>query len=197
LGTLRTKLLVGLHSYDEACFKCFFERKYDLINLNILSILEGVRGYLWLIGLFIAIILVRLAIYRFVKISKSQPPNPQEHPPTADNSFTKQKNVDEVWLQEVRTIIEKKLPNTNFTVEELANDLHISRRHLNRRLKKYTDLSPAAYIKEMRLQRAQQLLRSRRYKTVSEVAYAVGFSKPSYFSQQFKKRFGKLPSAYL
>ena len=55
-----------------------------------------------------------------------------------------------------------------------------------------TGLSPVDLLKQVRLERAKVLLNSTT-KTVSEIAYEVGFSTPSYFTSCFKKQYGKLP----
>jgi AraC-like DNA-binding protein len=68
---------------------------------------------------------------------------------------------------------------------------------MSRKIKTLTGLTPNKYIREIKLQHARTLLESKKYVTVSEVSQAVGFSKTEYFSQLYKERFGKLPSAYL
>jgi AraC-like DNA-binding protein len=57
------------------------------------------------------------------------------------------------------------------------------------------DTSPGAFLREMRLARAAQLL-EQESGTVSEVAYAVGYRDPEHFSKQFRKAYGVVPSAY-
>lgn len=66
-----------------------------------------------------------------------------------------------------------------------------------RQLQQLVDLSPHACIQEIRLQEARQLLASRVYASVKEVAAALGYPNSEYFSRQFRLRFGKLPSQYL
>ncbi len=101
------------------------------------------------------------------------------------------------WLAEFELFVEQASPNPNFSITQLAKDLILSERQLQRKLKQLTGLSPIQYLREIRLKHARQLLENRTYSTVSEVAYAVGFSDPKYFSRSFRNRFGKLPSAYL
>jgi AraC-like DNA-binding protein len=70
-------------------------------------------------------------------------------------------------------------------------------RQLGRLLKKETGLSPVAFILELRLQRAYQLLQERTFFTVSEVRYEVGIESASYFSSKFQARYGIPPSDLL
>ena len=73
----------------------------------------------------------------------------------------------------------------------------MSESSLSRLLKKMTGLAPGQFIRDIRLQEAIFFLESHRYKTISEVVYAVGFEDTSSFTRLFKKRFGKSPTAYL
>jgi AraC-like DNA-binding protein len=82
----------------------------------------------------------------------------------------------------------------HFTTETLAQEMAISRRQLNRKIKEYTGLTPNKYIVEIRLQKARNLFEQSPDLTVKEVSYEVGFSKTEYFSKLFKARFGKNPS---
>ncbi|MGB0931821.1 MAG: helix-turn-helix domain-containing protein, partial [Chitinophagales bacterium] len=68
---------------------------------------------------------------------------------------------------------------------------------LHYKIKSILGFTPSKYINEIRLLIAEQLLKNKSYTTISEVCYNVGFQKPTYFSQLFKKRFGKVPSSYL
>lgn len=102
---------------------------------------------------------------------------------------------DAVFLETAREVIEAHLGDTTFSVEHLADALHISPRHLQRRLLALTEETPSEFIRAMRLQRAAQMLQQRSG-TVSEVAYAVGFSTASHFSKCFKERYGVSPSAF-
>jgi len=60
-----------------------------------------------------------------------------------------------------------------------------------------TGLTPNEFIREIRLQKAYQLLEERRYFTVAEVRYATGFENASYFTKVFSKRFGQRPGDIL
>ncbi len=103
---------------------------------------------------------------------------------------------NELWLATVNALIEEKMSHPEFSAPQMANDLIIGERSLQRQLKKLTGLTPNQYIQEFRLTKARQLLEENRYNTVAKVAYAVGFSNTQTFSRRFKQRFGKSPSTY-
>jgi AraC-like DNA-binding protein len=74
--------------------------------------------------------------------------------------------------------------------------MHVSERTLYTRLKDYTGLSPAEYLRKARLEVARQYLEERKYQTVKEVAYAVGMKNAAYFATLFKGEYGCSPKAY-
>ncbi len=104
-------------------------------------------------------------------------------------------SVDEQWLSHLKLLIERHLDNANFSVEQMANELHMSRMQLYRKVKALTDFSPQQLIRHFRLQRAAQLLSTGQY-NVSEVTYMVGYNDLKSFRSQFKKVFGVSPSGY-
>ncbi len=104
--------------------------------------------------------------------------------------------ADAAWLCELENQVRDHQRDRHFKVERLAELLFLSRRQLQRRVKQCTGLSPNQYIQESRLQSARELLEQGQKSSVKSVAYSVGWSDVKYFSQQYKKRFGKLPSTY-
>ncbi|MEM6380967.1 MAG: response regulator, partial [Bacteroidota bacterium] len=105
-------------------------------------------------------------------------------------------SADETWLTALEQTAARQISDPDFTVRQLAEALNISERSLFNRVKSLVGTTPGDYLREVRLSQARTLLEQKQYKTVSEVCYAVGFQKPSYFAQLFKKRFGHLPSKY-
>ncbi len=103
---------------------------------------------------------------------------------------------DEHFLERIIKIVEDNLSNINLDITFLEEELKMSNMQLYRKLKSLTNLSGNEFIKNIRLKKAVQLLESENY-NVSEIAYKVGFSDPSYFSRIFKKQYGKTPSDYL
>lgn len=89
--------------------------------------------------------------------------------------------------------VESSLDSSNLTIEQVARNLGTSRAQLFRKIKAESGRTPNDLIKEIRLRKADILLKSTSL-SVSEIAYAVGFSSPSYFSKCYKKQFGTVPS---
>ena len=87
------------------------------------------------------------------------------------------------------------MSNSEFGVEQLAEDMHMSERTLQRKLKAMIDKTPQDAIRSIRLNKARNLLENDSL-TVSEVAFKVGFQEPTNFSRSFKKQFGFSPSYY-
>lgn len=98
------------------------------------------------------------------------------------------------FLQKVEKLIYEDISNSNFGSADLAKKLLISDSQLYRKTKAITGKSTAVFIRSVRLKYAKELL-STTDKTVSEVAYDVGFNDPSWFSRAFKSEFGFSPSA--
>ena len=92
-------------------------------------------------------------------------------------------------------IVEDRMGDSEFSVDEFSREVGMSRVHLHRKLKALTGQSPSDFIRMIRLKRAAQLLDARAG-NVAEVAYQVGFNNLSYFSRCFREQFGKLPNEY-
>lgn len=118
----------------------------------------------------------------------------QEGPPEESPQISQE---DQAWLEAVEQTCKNYCGNTNFSITWLAEELHISERQLRRKLKKLTGLTPQKYLSLIRLQLARTLMEERKYNTVSQVMYHVGFQKSSYFARLFKEQFGSSPSTYI
>ena len=110
---------------------------------------------------------------------------------------TKEKNfsLDEQFLQKAREMAEMHLGDSSFDVERFSKEMNMSRTNLHRKLKALTDVSTTEFIRNIRLQRAAQLLKQHKG-TVSDIAYQVGFESLPYFSKSFQEQFGVPPSEY-
>lgn len=104
-------------------------------------------------------------------------------------------SIDEQFLKRTIEIIEQKLSEPDFDVITLAKELSISKSSLYRKIKTLTDLSPSDFIRNIKLKHASHMLKDKSI-TIAEVAYAVGFSDPKYFSSCFKNEFNITPSDY-
>ena len=98
----------------------------------------------------------------------------------------------ESFLLKLTEIIRNNFDNEQFGVKEAARIFGVSRSHLHRRLKKLTGKSVSQFIRELRLEKAMELLQ-KDMATVSEIAYSVGFHSPTYFNTCFKERYGFTP----
>ncbi len=102
---------------------------------------------------------------------------------------------DTRFLESIVRSIESHLQETDFDLEQLASDLHLSKSTLYRKVKSMTGLTPLDFVRNVKLKKACEMLVHSGL-TISEIAYAVGFSTPKYFSRCFKEEFGMTPSEY-
>ncbi|MCR5131146.1 MAG: substrate-binding domain-containing protein [Prevotella sp.] len=102
-------------------------------------------------------------------------------------------SVADPFLDNFRSVIEQRLSNSDLSVEDIAAEMALSRVQLYRKVKTLTGESPVEQLRKARLVRGRQLLATTN-KTISEVAYDVGFSAPSYFTKCFRDEFGISPS---
>lgn len=99
---------------------------------------------------------------------------------------------DKQFLHQLHAIIQKNLSDSEFGVEDVGKEIGLSRVQLYRKVKAMTGSSVVDLLRKARLAKAKRLLESRSM-SVSEVAYDVGFSAPSYFTKCFKEEYGMLP----
>ncbi len=105
------------------------------------------------------------------------------------------KSQDEIFLENLNTIVNNCLSNSQFKVDELADKLNMSHSSLYRKCSALTGLSLVDYIRQLRLKKAAILLVKYGY-NISEVAYMVGFNNPKYFSKSFKNQFNITPKQF-
>lgn len=104
-------------------------------------------------------------------------------------------DLDAALMDRIMQSINKHIGDADYNVEQMASDAGLSRAQLHRRMKELTGLSPAMFLRNLRLEQAARLLRQRKG-GVSQVAYAVGFNSLNTFSKAFKLRFGQSPTEY-
>jgi len=109
---------------------------------------------------------------------------------TVENNLSP--TVNDAFANNLRKVIMQNYSNSDFNVDSLANELNLSRAQLYRKVKNLSGQSPVELLRDIRLQQAVHLL-STTDKTVSEIAYSVGFSAPAYFSKCYKDRYGQTP----
>ena len=104
--------------------------------------------------------------------------------------------LDQEFLQTITKLVHDNLADSDLSVQLLLTSVGMSRTAFYHKLKLLTDLSPAEFIRVIRLNSALEMLRSGEYH-VNEVAYRCGFADPKYFSTAFKRQFGQSPSTFL
>ncbi|MEL6558157.1 MAG: response regulator [Bacteroidota bacterium] len=103
----------------------------------------------------------------------------------------------EKLIKKARKLILENIADNQYRVKEFADDMAYSTRQLERILKKETGLSPVEFIREIRLQKAYELIQNKSFATVREVSMNVGMDNSSYFSKKFQERFGVSPKAMM
>ena len=114
----------------------------------------------------------------------------QQLPPPA------MENAEDRLFTKINESIRRHLDNSEFSVQQLSEEVGISRVHLNRKMKERYGMSPNIFIRTFRLKQAASLLVSHKV-NVSEVAYKVGFSSHSYFTTAFHDHFGMSPKDFI
>ena len=105
-------------------------------------------------------------------------------------------SLDEQLISRAIKIVEEHISNVDFSVENLSEELGVSRSYLYKKLMFITGKGPAEFIRILRLKRAKQLLGKSKLQ-IAEIAYAVGFNSPKRFTINFKNEFGVSPSEYI
>lgn len=106
------------------------------------------------------------------------------------------KSPDDRLLERVIKVVNENLSNPDITSEDIAVQVGLSRVHLYRKLLELTNQTASNYIRNIRLNKAAELLRLGKM-SVAEIAYEVGFKTPNHFATAFKKVYGMSPSEYM
>ena len=104
-------------------------------------------------------------------------------------------SLDKQLVDKATQYVDDNIRDSGLNVESMAKAMGMSRVQLYKRLLPITGSTPTEFIRQIRLRRAEQLLRESQL-SVSEVAYSVGFNNPRYFSKYFKEMYGVMPSQY-
>ncbi|WP_205513608.1 hybrid sensor histidine kinase/response regulator transcription factor [Longitalea arenae] len=105
-------------------------------------------------------------------------------------------SVDEKFLKQALTVVEKNMDNPGFSVEDFSTNMHMDRSTLYRKILSLTGKTPIEFIRSIRLKRAAQLL-LKSGMSIAEVAYEVGFNNPKNFTKTFKEEFKVTPSQFI
>lgn len=104
--------------------------------------------------------------------------------------------ADEDFIKRLDEVIQMNYNNPEFSMDDMAESLNMSRSNFYRKIKGVLDLSPNEYLRLERLKKAAQLLKEGENR-VNEICYMVGFNSPSYFAKCFQKQFGVLPKDFV
>lgn len=102
------------------------------------------------------------------------------------------RSQDTIFAETLNKAIMENMSNPNLKMEDLGEQVGLSRVQLYRKVKSITGLSPVELLRQMRLQQGYVLLATTN-KTVQEIAFEVGFGTPGYFSKCFRQQYGKYP----
>ncbi len=102
---------------------------------------------------------------------------------------------DKAFIDRLTEFMEKNIDNGDLVVDNLVQEMAVSRSVFFKKLKSLTGLAPVEFIKEMRVKRAAQLIETGEF-NMTQIAYMVGINDPRYFSKCFKQRFGMTPTEY-
>ena len=112
-----------------------------------------------------------------------------------ENSEITANNKDLEFIQSVNSFIEERLGTKEFVIEDIANEVGMSRSVFFKKLKGLTGLAPIEYVRDISLQHAAEILLNSDY-SIKEVAFMVGINDAKYFSKCFKKKYNMTPSEY-
>ena len=112
---------------------------------------------------------------------------------TTENTLLSSEGTREnAFISRFKKVVEERMTDSELSVETIGSELGLSRVQLYRKVKALTGSSPVDLLRKARLNKAQQLLQATDL-SVSEIAYQVGFTSPSYFTKCYKDEYGKVP----
>lgn len=104
--------------------------------------------------------------------------------------------VEQTGQRFSKEIIKKNIDNTEYSVEQFALDIGMSRSALHKKFKAITGQSTTEFIRAIRVKRAATLMKTGKY-SITEIVFMVGFSDPKHFRSCFKKQFGQTPTQFI
>ncbi|MCD8044590.1 MAG: AraC family transcriptional regulator, partial [Tannerellaceae bacterium] len=104
-------------------------------------------------------------------------------------------NPDESFMNDAIQCVERHMEESDFDIVQMASELNISRSTLSRKCRIIAGCTPLEFVRNIKLKYACNLLKNKSA-SISEIAYATGFSSPKYFTKCFKEEFGMTPTEY-
>ena len=125
--------------------------------------------------------------------TSSNAPKKEDKTATTENTLLSSEGTREnAFISRFKKVVEERMTDSELSVETIGSELGLSRVQLYRKVKALTGSSPVDLLRKARLNKAQQLLQTTDL-SVSEIAYQVGFTSPSYFTKCYKDEYGKVP----
>lgn len=106
-------------------------------------------------------------------------------------------SMDEDFLQRAIDCVNRHLDDPNFDQTQFLDEMHTTKSTFFRKLKSLTGLTYVSFIRNIRMKAACRIMEEKKHIRISELAYAVGYNDPRYFSSSFKKEIGMQPSEYM
>jgi signal transduction histidine kinase/AraC-like DNA-binding protein/streptogramin lyase len=106
-------------------------------------------------------------------------------------------SLDAEFLNKLNKAIKENIADVNLNVENLCQQVGMSRSNMFKKLKALTDLKPTEYMRNIRLHEALHMMVEDRSLNIADVGYRVGFNSPAYFTQCFRKVYGKAPKDFV
>lgn len=103
---------------------------------------------------------------------------------------------DEQLMKRIMEVVNNNLSNSEFSIEQMVDEVGMSRTQLHRKLKELTGFSASRFVQNIRMQQAMKLLKEKKV-NVSQIAYSVGFSSQTHFSTTFKQYYGLTPTEFI
>lgn len=113
-----------------------------------------------------------------------------------DISLVATNKTDKTFLEKVTAIVENNLVNPEFSIDNIAEEMCMSRASFYNKFKGLTKVTPNDYINTYRLKKATQLLMANDEISIAEISDMLGFSSPNYFCRKFKEYFNMTPTQY-
>lgn len=155
--------------------------------------------WLWLVLVVLLcggiVFLIYKKQYRPSTVSVTEP-HPQPVRPSLTDAVKPTVDPNQQFIDKATSIVLAHLSDSDFDVPQLVKEMATSRTTLHRRMKELTGETTTAFIRNIRLQAAMQILNMSPSIRVSDLAYQVGFNDPKYFSRCFKDMYGVLPADY-
>lgn len=167
-------------------------------NHNLITIQDKLEKYFELYHIFrnilvvslLAVIILTVDIFLIIHaIRKTRKANLKIKELAKEQKLFRQKSS---FLNSLYEVVDRNISNSNLKIENLGDELGMSRVQIYRKIKSVLGVTPSEFLKTTRLEKAHQLLQSSN-KSISEVAFSVGFSSLSYFTTCYKQQYGVSP----